>query len=348
MLRRYIDWNGYNSKYFESLSLRWTSDGLFESKLEENDLEINIPAHGWVKKSVLVAIEGKKSHIPIQLWKHLNTLPLDGNINNLSIENLIWSFSKKELTLENLKGYRFIPGYSRYLINERGDVFNFLLKIGMCPYLSKIGYLYYGLTPDIGKRQVVPLHRLLCMTFKEYTSNVHELEVNHLDGNKINNALDNLEWVTRKENILHAVRIGLRNDNKIVESRNVYTGDVQKYFSISEAARQHNVTSEAIVKRIENKGKSVYFPGFQFRLESSEKWPMPKNIAKEIQKTYQKVKVKYIDLNTNKTIIFDSISECSKYSGLKPSTVSYRLNHLNGINLNNIILEKQLINSPLL
>ena len=54
------------------------------------------------------------------------------------------------------------------------------------------------------------LHRIVLGTFF-YTPNFKELEVNHLDGNKHNNFLNNLEYRTGKENIKHAIDTGLMN-----------------------------------------------------------------------------------------------------------------------------------------
>lgn len=342
MLRRYENWSGFTEDYSLSLSTKWTSDGIFDTNLIETKDSIIIPNYGKVKKSVLVALVGKKSMVPIYCWRHLDTLPLDGNESNIELSNLIWSSSSKMLTIKSLVGYRFIPGYSRYLINEKGEIFNFIMKIKMKPYLSKNGYMYYGLTPDIGLRSVLPTHRLLCLAFKEYPANVHKLEVNHKDGNKLNNDLSNLEWVTPRENIIHAVKNGLRTDNKEIEVRNSYSGEVIEYFSIAEAARVHKVSDETITNRSKKNGKSVYYPGYQFRFKSNDEWYIPKDIVSEIQKTRQKIKIRYIDTINDVNLIFDSIGECAKYSGLKSATISYRLKHNNGKVVKNIILERLL------
>lgn len=52
------------------------------------------------------------------------------------------------------------------------------------------------------------VHRLVAMAFVK--GMVSGKEVNHIDGNKRNNAASNLEWVTKSENQLHAYKIGLR------------------------------------------------------------------------------------------------------------------------------------------
>lgn len=73
------------------------------------------------------------------------------------------------------------------------------------------------------------MHIAVAMTFVEgYKKGV---VVNHKDGNKKNNCAENLEWVTNSENQQHALRNGLRHDNKKV--RCVNTGEI--FNSVSDA-----------------------------------------------------------------------------------------------------------------
>ena len=60
---------------------------------------------------------------------------------------------------------------------------------------------------DNGKRRNIPAHRLIATAFIPNPEN--KPQVNHIDGNKHNNAVSNLEWVTRSENCRHAFRTGL-------------------------------------------------------------------------------------------------------------------------------------------
>lgn len=58
-----------------------------------------------------------------------------------------------------------------------------------------------------GIRKRVPIHRLVATHFIKKEKNKNE--VNHIDGNKENNSVTNLEWCTRRENMIHAYKLGL-------------------------------------------------------------------------------------------------------------------------------------------
>lgn len=82
---------------------------------------------------------------------------------------------------------------------------------------GKKNYKLVGLSKD-GKRTKYLLHRLVAETFIKNKNN--NLEVNHIDADKTNNNVDNLEWCTRVENLEHARNNGLvKNDRgkKIVQ-----------------------------------------------------------------------------------------------------------------------------------
>ena len=103
-----------------------------------------------------------------------------------------------------------IIGKPDYLIHRNGFVISFkyrkprILKTGVTK--KGKGYEYVNLRCD-GKYYTEFIHLLVARHFcKDYDPN---LEVNHKDGCKSNNRLENLEMVTRVANIRHAVRMGL-------------------------------------------------------------------------------------------------------------------------------------------
>lgn len=72
---------------------------------------------------------------------------------------------------------------------------------------NNCGYLRVGLSKN-KKQHHYFVHRLVAQTFIENFNNLEQ--VNHKDGNKLNNRVDNLEWVTLEDNISHSIETGLR------------------------------------------------------------------------------------------------------------------------------------------
>lgn len=77
--------------------------------------------------------------------------------------------------------------------------------------VNSAGYMHLTLCVD-GKRLYRNVHVLVAETFVPNPDGLPE--VNHIDGNKLNNRADNLEWTTRKKNIKHASKMGLLNIHK--------------------------------------------------------------------------------------------------------------------------------------
>lgn len=72
--------------------------------------------------------------------------------------------------------------------------------------LNDDGYLKCAL-PTNGKLKSYRVHRLVALAF---LGDPNDLEVNHKDGNKTNNKISNLEYVTHRENVIHSFRTGLQ------------------------------------------------------------------------------------------------------------------------------------------
>ena len=75
------------------------------------------------------------------------------------------------------------------------------------PFIDNKGYEQVKLYIN-GRCNGKSVHRLVLGAFKPH-ANMNNLDVNHMDGDKLNNHLTNLEWLTRHDNILHAYDIGL-------------------------------------------------------------------------------------------------------------------------------------------
>lgn len=94
---------------------------------------------------------------------------------------------------------------TNYLISENGDIFSKRSQKILEPQINKGGYLQLTLYID-GDKVNCRVHRLVG---KAFLGNSSSLQINHKDGNKLNNHYTNLEYVTAKDNINHAVESGL-------------------------------------------------------------------------------------------------------------------------------------------
>ena len=101
-----------------------------------------------------------------------------------------------------------IEGYNDYYVTDEGDVYSYKYTVRrkLKPRANTRGYLYVNLCKK-GKYKSKSLHRLVAEAF---LNNENELpQVNHIDGNKLNNNITNLEWCSASSNIKHAFETGL-------------------------------------------------------------------------------------------------------------------------------------------
>lgn len=95
--------------------------------------------------------------------------------------------------------FKVIKEYPMYSVSTEGRIRkNSTLKI-LTPSKMPNGYLQINLFTCDGRRKKELVHRLVALTFLHNEN--HLPEVNHIDGIRDNNALANLEWVSRKENV---------------------------------------------------------------------------------------------------------------------------------------------------
>ena len=102
--------------------------------------------------------------------------------------------------------WRAVPGYSNYLVSRHGEVWSLVRNKVLAQVVGKRGYSTVNLYRDAHPRNFL-VHRLVAAAFLGPIP--PDKQVNHKDGDKQNNNLDNLELVTPEENRAHAARTGL-------------------------------------------------------------------------------------------------------------------------------------------
>jgi hypothetical protein len=142
-----------------------------------------------------------------------------------------------------------------YSVSSLGNIKRNDTNIFMSKVLNHNGYHVVKL--NIPNIKTYRIHRLVALTFISNTNNLPE--VNHKDGNKLNNCVNNLEWCTRKYNIAHAHKTGLilRKKGENATSCKLSTNDVINVFKLKlthtkkDVAKLYNI-SIANINLIQN------------------------------------------------------------------------------------------------
>lgn len=157
-----------------------------------------------------------------------------------------------------------IQKFPNYEINKNGVVRNKTTQKIIKPTLNNGGgYYKVGLYNGDGQKTVY-VHRLVGVTFLPNPNNLPE--INHIDGNKLNNCVSNLEWCTRKENAKHSYNLGLQKskrggNNPLHKSVEQYTLDgvfIKKWVCVMDIERVLGIKSGAISNCCLGKSKTSH------------------------------------------------------------------------------------------
>lgn len=145
---------------------------------------------------------------------------------------------------EDLKGYE-----DSYQISNSGRIFTKRRLIGnqiyygkeLVPQLTKDGYLKVTLSKE-GCSKKYYLHRLVAIQFIDNPYNLPQ--VNHKDGNKLNNDSLNLEWCTKQENQNHAIRTGLMQHGSARPSSKLSEQDVIEIYTLKGVLKAQDIADK--------------------------------------------------------------------------------------------------------
>lgn len=121
------------------------------------------------------------------------------------------------------------------------------------PKYRRKGYEYVEVSCD-GKKKKLSVHRLVALAFHENPNNYQE--VNHIDGDPMNNHADNLEWVSESENQLHS-RYVLGNQTGFKDRPVICVETNQHFISTRDAWRATGVQTSHICEAAAGKRKTA-------------------------------------------------------------------------------------------
>lgn len=252
----------------------------------------------------------------------------EGRGNGISAGGYGWHYTPKLTagkTVPDYTKWKKIKGYSRYRVTPWGQIYSAARNVFIKRRVSKKGYYYVSIYNDMDVRKRPFVH---CLVAKAYIRCVRgKPYVNHKDGKKLNDLVKNLEWCTTKENVNHAVAMGLRHGNAVIQY-DKRCKELARFPSMAEAERKTGVKSSSIWQCCE---KYKYHNTAGEYLWKYVDDPAP---IKYIPPPYpQRVVIRY-DAKTNKEIDrFDSLSKAYDASGYYREGIQASCNNLKPHNI---------------
>ena len=156
--------------------------------------------------------------------------------------------------------WKDIPEYEGlYQVSSMGNIKSFSKKKNgknLIPQKNKKGY-YQILLYKNKKPYTKKIHRIVAKAFIPNPDNLPQ--VNHIDGNKINNCMNNLEWCTNSENQIHAYKNGLEKPRfqRRIKQYDINGNYIKTFEYIRNAQKELNIDGSSISKCCKGKRKSA-------------------------------------------------------------------------------------------
>lgn len=167
-----------------------------------------------------------------------------------NLEYLIKATIATRIKPQDEEEFKSCPApYSRYKVSRKGVVIGNRCKRPIRSYVNNSGYVVVGVTKDgsIEKHTTVTLSHLLALAWLSNPDPEHFSDVDHIDDNRLNNALSNLRWVSHRDNLVknHRRQLMKRANGRPVKKLND-DGSYVIYNSIKSAAEANHLSNTSV------------------------------------------------------------------------------------------------------
>jgi hypothetical protein len=225
--------------------------------------------------------------------------------------------------------FRIIPNFTRYAIARCGKIFDTILnKVRTVSYITSDAH-YPSVNniwnPDkLAYKHAMPVHRLLAYAWVENSDWSNKTVVNHIDCDKRNYNIDNLEWITQRQNNIHAVNANCVNSNIKCIVRDYLTDTTTEYSSISqmrEHLKLHGVDRNRILSR---QYGALYKDRYEIRLENDTR-PWMDSVCCDLTDNVRRAQVEgpytVLDLRSMTRVQYTTTRSVASAIGVTASTV---------------------------
>nr|DAY09844.1 MAG TPA: homing endonuclease [Caudoviricetes sp.] len=233
-----------------------------------------------------------------------------------------------------------IPMYPEYLISRNGTIKNAANNNILKPILSNRYYCVTLTDRNNNNKKTNPrIHHLVLATFRpedyrkiketnityEMSTNPHRYVTNHINGDRSDNRLENLEVITQRENVRHAVEMGLRPKDDVrwrkIYLKNLFTGAEHCFRNFSDCADFFNLNRNCILDRYQRGQVNGYLwpKGYQPKMEGDDYT----EILNSININNFSYGLKVTNLITGITAYLSSERELGEYLGMNKMYLRY-------------------------
>lgn len=228
-----------------------------------------------------------------------------------------------QLTVSDFPGFYAIPGFRLYAITRDGRVINRETSVSLLGSINPAGYCHYRLRNDVGRIITIGRHRLLGLAFMYPEADPATLVINHRNGVKGDDRLENLEWITPKANVEHAGALGITTKCRPISVRDVDTETVVNYPSFVECAKALGLSKDAIAYRMRTGDGRVFPERKQYRFAYTDKpWYIPQDVDCSLMANGTSKQVLVRKVMTGEVIHFHKLSDLAAWLHIAPSTLS--------------------------
>lgn len=239
--------------------------------------------------------------VPIKLWHKCNTVH----------RTMLFDGCRPEYK----PGYRYVPEFTRYAISNTSVLIDTYTTEIVTHNVETGRYItVHCYDPDRGKFRELKLHRLVALAWVRNPDHLKYYLVNHKNGDKHDPTSTNLEWTDHKGNVDHAYKFGLRSQNIDCKVRNVSTGEITIFSSLSEACLYMGIKPRSYDEFIRFNTERLISGKYQIKLvDDLSDWDLTKE---SITNSSARLKITITDNTTDTVKVVYGLKELYRYLGL--------------------------------